>query len=270
MNPIQLNSGHTIPPIGLGVWKVKDRDECVGAVGAALEAGYRHIDTAQAYGNETFVGEAIGASELARDQIFVTTKIRTENIIIGNIEGSFEHSLANLKTDYVDLLLLHFPATLRRQPAWPKMEKILESGRAKSIGVSNYTIRHLEELLATAKTPPAVNQVELHIYLQQPELLEFCKKHNIVVEAYSPLVHGRDHDNPVLANIAQKHGKTTAQIMLRWCIEHGAVPLPKSVHPERIKANFDVFDFSLDPDDLTRLATLNSNLRTCWDPTHIV
>jgi len=270
MDPVKLSNGHTIPPIGLGVWKVRERTECITAVSAALEAGYRHIDTAQAYGNEPYVGEAVVASGPSRSEIFITTKIRTENIALGAIAGSFKHSLAKLKTDYVDLLLLHFPVTLRRRPAWPKMEKILESGQAKSIGVSNYTIRHLEELLVTAKKPPAVNQVELHVYLQQPELLEFCKKHNIVVEAYSPLVHGQDHDNPVLTDIARKHNKTPAQIMIRWCIEQGAVPLPKSVHSERIKANLDVFDFSLDADDLAKIKTLDRNLHTAWDPTRVI
>ena len=211
----------------------------------------------------------IAKSKVPRSDLFVTTKIKNENQEWNDLIPSFEESLGNLQTDYADLLLLHFPVTEFRRPAWRLMERLAKDGRAKSIGVSNYTIRHLEELLRECAIPPAVNQVELHIFLQQPELVDYCRKHDIVVEAYSPLAHGERMNDPKLAAVAKKHGKTPAQVMIRWCLEIGTVPLPKSVRPERIKANFDVFDFSLDNSDLAALRTLESGLRTCWDPTHI-
>ncbi len=267
---LPLATGSTIPTIGFGLWKIRDQDACIASVNAALAAGYRHLDTAQAYGNEAFVGQAVAASSIPRSELFITTKIKVENITLGNVAGSFEHSLAHLQTDYVDLLLLHFPVTLRRQSAWPKMEALYNSGQAKAIGVSNYTIKHLEELLAHCQIKPAVNQVELHVFLQQPDLIKYCHDHGIVVEAYSPLAHGQGLDNPILAQIAAKHHKTPAQIMIRWCLEIGTVPLPKSEHPDRIASNFDVYDFSLDAADMGQIGSLESDLRTCWDPTHVI
>lgn len=238
--------------------------ECVDAVMEAIKAGYRHIDTAQIYGNEQHVAKALELADIAREDIFITTKISVQNFL--KVDKTFEESLRKLKTDYVDLLLLHFPVPLARKKAWQDLEEIYKSGRAKSIGVSNYTVRHLEHMFKYANVKPAVNQVELHVYLQQPELLEFCEEHGIVVEAYSPLAHAHDFDNPVLKELAEKYNKTTAQIMLRWCVEQGTVPLPKSVTPKRIKQNIDIFDFELDADDLIKLKDLDENLRTCWDP----
>ncbi len=206
---------------------------------------------------------------MPRDEVFITTKIWNENLYWDDVMPSFEQSLANLQTDYVDLLLIHFPVTEVRRPAWRKMEEIARSGRAKAIGVSNYTIPHLEELLQESSIKPVVNQIELHVYLQQPELVKFCQAHDIVVEAYSPLAHGYGIDNPVLKTIGDKYGKSAAQIMIRWCIEQGLVVLPKSVHPARITENLAVFDFKLDADDMVKLAALESGYRTCWDPTHV-
>jgi len=266
---LKLNSGHTIPAVGYGMWQIKNKQHALDGVADALKAGYRHFDTAQVYGNEAYLGEALESAKTPRSGIFITTKIANANQYWDDVIPSLEQSLRNLRTDYVDLLLLHFPVTDLRRPAWRQMEKINKSGRAKSIGVSNYTIRHLEELLKECDTPPAVNQVELHVYLQQHELVEFCHQHNIVVEAYSPLAHGESLDNPVLAKIGQKHGKSPAQIMLRWCIEIGTVPLPKSVHADRIKSNLELFDFKLDADDLKQIQGLERDLRTCWDPTHV-
>jgi diketogulonate reductase-like aldo/keto reductase len=267
--PIKLNSGRHIPPIAYGMWLIRNKNEAIQGVKSALDTGYSHFDTAQAYRNEAFLGEALSESKVPRETLFITTKIATENMYWEDIIPTFEQSLNNLRTDYADLLLLHFPVTELRRPAWRLMERLYKDGRARSIGVSNYTIRHLEELLRECDTLPTVNQVELHVYLQQPELVAFCKKHGILVEAYSPLAHGEGIDNPVLAAIAQKHGKSPAQIMIRWCIEIGTVPLPKSVRPDRIKSNFDVFDFSLDADDMVKLKALDSDLRTCWDPTNV-
>lgn len=266
---ISLNSGAKIPGIGLGLWKVKDAGEVNESVSAALKAGYRHFDTAQAYGNEGMLADALEAVGAKREEVFITTKIHTVNFLPFLLKSSFNRSLERLTTDYVDLLLLHFPMTLLRQHAWRDLEDIQAEGKAKSIGVSNYTINHLEELLADYKIKPAVNQVELHVFLQQPELLAYCAKQGIVVEAYSPLAHGYDMDNEVLAVIAKKHNKTTAQIMLRWCVEAGTIPLPKSVHKDRVEANIAIFDFSLDKDDMAKLKSLDINHRTCWDPTNI-
>lgn len=269
MQNIKLNTGAQIPQVGFGTWKITDESECLNAVKTALQTGYRHFDTAQVYKNEEFVGEALKKSNIPRKDLFITTKIWTGNFLGSRVTKSFDVSLQKLGTDYVDLLLLHFPVPALRSGAWKKLEEIHKQGRAKAIGVSNYTIRHLEALLKTAKIVPAVNQVELHVFLQQPELVAYCKKHGIVTEAYSPLAHGHGLNNTMLREIAKKHSKTPAQIMLRWCIEVGTVPLPKSVTPSRIAENADIFDFSLDKADMQKLATLEQNLRTCWDPTHI-
>ena len=264
----QLNDAVKIPNIGFGLWKNKDREECINSVKEAVKAGYHHFDSAQVYGNEQFLAEGLKAAGLNRKDAFITTKIATTNFL--RVEGSFKTSLKKLDTDYVDLLLLHFPVSLVRQGAWGHMEKIHAEGKAKSIGVSNYTIKHLQQLLKDCKIKPAVNQVELHVFLQQPELVEYCNKQGVVVEAYSPLAHGQGIDNPVLAEIAKKHGKTSAQVMLRWCLEIGTIPLPKSVTPERIKQNIEIFDFKLDQEDMTKIKSLEKGLRTCWDPTHTI
>lgn len=264
-----LNDGHTIPTVGLGLWQVKDDAAFRTAFQAGIEAGYSHFDSAQAYGNENLLGEEWQKAGVKRDDIFITTKIRVENMTIGHTAQSFEKSLENLQTEYVDLILLHFPVSLVRKKAWQALEKIYAAGQAKSIGVSNFTVKHLEEMKEYAKVTPAVNQVELHVFLQQPELIEYCRKHNIVIEAYSPLAHAKDMNEPVIQDVAKKHSKSYAQVMLRWCIQKDLVVLPKSVTPERIQQNIDIFDFELDDEDMTKLARLDRDLRTCWDPTHI-
>ena len=269
MQPVKLSNGTSIPAIGFGLWRVKDENECIAAIKAALEAGYTHFDTAQIYGNEAYLGRALREAGADRSKLFITTKIWNDNQFWDDMVPSFEQSLQNLQTDYVDLLLLHFPVTETRRPAWRKLEQILASGRTKAIGVSNYTVSHLEELLRESSVRPVVNQVELHVFLQQPELLQFCQDNNILVEAYSPLAHGNGLDNHILLGVAQKHGKSPTQVMIRWCIERGTVPLPKSVHTDRISENLNVFDFSLDDADMRLLAGLESNYRTCWDPTHV-
>lgn len=266
---IKMNTGATIPAIGLGLWQNKDPKEVDIAVRAALETGYRHFDSAQVYGNEELLAEALEKAGAKRQDVFITTKIGVVNFTPMLTRRSFDKSLERLKTDYVDLLLLHFPVTLLRQRAWRDLEEIHGAGKAKAIGVSNYTIRHLEELLASCKVKPAVNQVELHVYLQQPDLLKFCADNDILVEAYSPLAHGYGLDNEALAAVAEKHGKTPAQVMIRWCLDKGTIPLPKSVNAERVKSNIAVFDFKLDEADMAALAALDANHRTCWDPTNV-
>ena len=266
---IRLSDGREIPQVGLGLWKVQDGAEFKRSFDAALAAGYTHFDSAQVYGNEQFLGACWKASGLPRENFWLTTKIRTENIALGHTQQSFPHSLERLQTDYVDLLLLHFPVPLQRKKAWQALEKIKAAGGAKSIGVSNYTIKHLEEMKLYATETPAVNQVELHIFLQQPELVDYCRKHGIVAEAYSPLAHGKDMKNAEVQAMADRHGKSYAQIMLRWCIENGLVLLPKSVTPDRVRENIELYDFELYLEELQALAKLNRNLRTCWDPTRI-
>lgn len=266
---VELPNDIKIPQIGFGTWRNTDEQVCKNAVKAALETGYRHFDTAQIYENEQFVGDALAGSSVPRNELFITTKIWNENMFWDKIIPSLDESLKKLKTDYVDLLLLHFPVTEFRRPAWRRMEDILASGKSKAIGVSNYTIKHLEELLRECNVKPAVNQVELHVFLQQPELAKYCKENDIAVEAYSPLAHGYDLDNKKLAEIAKKHSKTSAQVMLRWCIQQGFITLPKSATPERIRENFDIFDFELDSDDLEVIKSLERDLRTCWDPTNV-
>ncbi len=266
---VTLNNGQTIPQIGLGLWQVKDDNTFVTAFRAAIEAGYRHFDSAQIYGNEHLIPKACAASGIQRSDIFITTKISVSHFGGVLTKRSFAGSLQKLDTDYVDLLLLHFPVTGLRKGSWLELEKIYAAGQARSIGVSNYTIKHLEQLKSYASVVPAVNQVELHIFLQQPELREYCDKAGIIIEAYSPLAHGKAMDDSIVAAIATKYGKSYAQIMLRWCVQSNMVVLPKSVTPSRIKENFEIFDFQLDETDMSQLAKLNKGLRTCWDPTHI-
>lgn len=266
---VKLSNGQQIPQIGLGLWKIKEPDEFESAFSAALAAGYRHFDSAQAYYNEQLLGEAWRRSGLKRKELFITTKIAVQHFGYSNAKRSFKDSLLKLQTDYVDLLLLHFPVTLLRKKTWRALEEIQAAGQARTIGVSNYTIRHLEEMEDYAKVLPDVNQVEVHVFLQQPELVKYCQERDIVVEAYSPLAHAQAMDNEVLMNIAKKHGKTYAQIMLRWCIEQGLIVLPKSVTPSRIKENIDIFDFHLDAEDMKTIAKQDQNLRTAWSPVRV-
>ncbi|HEY5442399.1 MAG TPA: aldo/keto reductase [Candidatus Saccharimonadales bacterium] len=266
---ITLADGNTIPQIALGLWKNKDAAEFNTAFDAAIKAGYRHFDSAQAYGNEQFLGERWKQSGLQREELFITTKIAVQHFGYHSAKRTFAESLEKLQTDYVDLLLLHFPVPVLRKRTWQAVEEIHAAGQARSIGVSNYMINHLEGLKKYAKTMPVINQVELHVFLQQPELVTYCRDHNITLEAYSPLAHGKAMDNPVVVGLAEKHGKSYAQIMLRWCLEQDFVVLPKSVTPKRIQQNIDIFDFKLDADDRAALAKQDQNLRICWSPVHV-
>jgi diketogulonate reductase-like aldo/keto reductase len=266
---LELADKRQIPQIALGLWKNKDPDEFNVAFDAAVRAGYRHFDSAQDYENEQFLGKAWKHSGLKRKELFITTKIWLTNFGHNKAKRSFDESLRKLQTDYVDLLLLHFPVTLLRKKAWKALEEIQADGGAKSIGVSNYTIRHLEKMKAYAKVMPVINQVELHVFLQQPELIKYCQDHNIVVEAYSPLAHAKAMDNEVITSIARKHDKTYAQVMLRYLIEQGLVVLPKSVTPSRIQENIDIFDFKFGAEDMEALAGQDQDMRTAWSPVHV-
>jgi diketogulonate reductase-like aldo/keto reductase len=271
MNVPKLNlaDGYRIPQIGLGLWRVKDEAEFNTSFESAVKSGYKHFDSAQMYDNEHLLGAAWRRSGLKREDLFITTKIAVTNFGYNKAKRSFDESLKRLQTDYVDLLLLHFPVTLLRKKAWKALEEIQAGGSAKSIGVSNYTIRHLKEMQGYAKVMPVVNQVELHVFLQQPELIKYCQDNNIVVEAYSPLAHAKAMDNKVIAGIAKKHGKTYAQVMLRWCIEQGLAVLPKSVTLSRVQENIDIFDFKLDSEDMEALAGQDQDMRTAWNPVHV-
>jgi diketogulonate reductase-like aldo/keto reductase len=275
---LKFNNGVEIPVLGLGVWKMQDGREVENAVTWALEAGYRHIDTAKIYGNETGVGRAIADSKLPREQIFVTTKLWNADQGYEPALRAIDESLSRLGMDYVDLYLIHWPFSSNipvarqlqghnRQETWRAMEEILKSGKARAIGVSNYTVEHLEEMRNYAKIMPAVDQVEFHPFLYQTELLAYCKKNDIVLEAYSPLAHGKKLTDPRIAAVAQKYGKTNAQVLIRWSLQRGCVALPKSTHQDRIKENINVFDFELNTEDMVALDGLHENLRTCWDPT---
>lgn len=269
MLSLELKNGTEIPQVGLGLWQVRDEAQFNEAFRVAWEAGYRHFDSAQFYQNEDLLGKAWKQMGLNRKELFITTKIKLPNFGAKRTAKSIDKSLADLQTDYIDLMLLHFPVTGLRKGSWKALEEAQEAGKVRSIGVSNYTIRHLEEMKKYARVMPAVNQVELHVFLQQPELLEYCAREGIVVEAYSPLAHAKDMDEPVVRSIAKKHGKSYAQIMLRWCVQKDLIVLPKSVTPKRIRENIEIFDFELNASDMQELASLDRNLRTCWDPTHV-
>ncbi len=263
---LPLRSGRAIPQVGLGVWQAPAGATTREAVATALRLGYRHVDTARVYKNEADVGAAIRDSGIPRDEIFVTTKLWNEDQGYDSALRAFDASLQRLGLDHVDLYLIHWPVARKRLDSWRALEQLFEDKRARAIGVSNYLVHHLEELLPRARYAPAANQIELHPFLQRRDTCALCRKHGIVIEAYSPLTHGVRLGHPVVRAIASELGKSPAQVLLRWGIEHGFVVLPKSVHPERIAENGAVFDFVLSPGQLERLDALEENLATGWDP----
>ncbi|GAB2826611.1 aldo/keto reductase [Alpinimonas psychrophila] len=264
---ITLNDGVIMPQVGFGVWQVKD-DEAQPAVEKALEVGYRNIDTAAVYQNEAGVGRAILASGLARVDFFVTTKLWNDDQGTDTAFVAFEKSLDLLGLDFVDLYLIHWASPKRGlyKESWETLIKIQESGRARAIGVSNFAIEHLEVLSKATGVVPAVNQIELHPFLQQRELQEYNTAHNIVTEAWSPLAQGKSLDNELLLGLGAKHDKTVAQIVIRWHMQSDRLVIPKSTTPHRIAENFDVFDFALDADDMNIIAELDSGNRLGADP----
>lgn len=264
---LKMNNGLEIPQFGLGVYLTKSGTECVNAVTWALEAGYRHIDTAKIYGNEREVGEAVRQSGIKRDELFITTKLWNDDHGYESALKAFDKSLKTLNTDYIDLYLIHWPVKDKRKDSWKALEKIYESGYCKSIGVSNYMISHLNELFSYANIIPVINQVEFSPYNYQKELLEFCIKNKIILEAYSPLTRMKKHDDPKVLSIAKKHNKTVAQVLIRWAIEQEIVVIPKSAHKERIIENANVSDFELDEFDMKILDNLDEGFRVSWDPT---
>lgn len=268
---LTLNNGVEMPQLGFGVWQVPD-DEATRAVTTALEAGYRSIDTAAIYGNEEGTGKAIGASGIARDELFVTTKLwnsKQEPWTRDKVLRAFDTSLSKLALDHVDLYLIHWPRAVRDDylTIWRAFEEIADSGRARAVGVSNFQPPHLRRLLAETSLVPAVNQVELHPQFQQAEVRAVNTEHGVVTEAWSPLGSGKGLlEVPTVLAIARKHERTAAQIVLRWHLQLGNVVIPKSVTPSRIRENLDVFGFELDPEDLAALAALDSGVRLGFDP----
>ncbi len=266
--PIILNNGVEMPQLGFGVWQVPD-DEAVKAVGTALEAGYRSIDTAAIYGNEKGTGRAIADSGIPRDELFVTTKLWNGHQGYDKTLRAFDSSLQKLGLDYVDLYLIHWPTPARDRyvDTYKAFEKIYAEGRAKSIGVSNFLPEHLHRLLGETSIIPAVNQIELHPHLQQNESRALHAEQGIATEAWSPLGQGKGLlDVPALGVIAQKHGRTPAQVVLRWHVQIGNVVIPKSVTPSRIRENFDIFSFELDTEDMAAIAALNEDRRLGSNP----
>jgi len=266
---IRLNNGVEIPRLGLGVYRAAAGAETRNAVLWALEAGYRHVDTAAAYGNEADVGRAIRESGIPRANVFVTTKLWNDDHGYDAALAAFDASLERLGFDYVDLYLIHWPVPELRLESWRALERLYEEGRARAIGVSNYMVQHLEELLAHCTVVPAVNQIELTpwSWRTRRDVVELCRAHGIALEAYSPLTKGRKLGDPTLRAVAERVGRTPAQVLIRWALERDLIVIPKSANRGRIRENADVFDFTLSPADMERLEALDEGLVTGWDPT---
>lgn len=273
-NYLTLSNGVKIPVIGFGTWQTPEGDIASEAVRTAIEAGYRHIDTAQAYGNEKGVGEGIRRSGIRREDLFVTTKLTNDNHTYEITRSSFEQSLKDLGLDYVDLFLIHWPRPMKFRDCWQKanaetwraMEELYEEGKIRAIGVSNFMPLHLGALLDTAKIAPMVNQIRLCPGCTQDEVVKFSRDNGMILEAYSPLGTGKIFDSDEVKMLSVKYGKSVAQISIRWSIQMGFLPLPKSVNADRIKANIDVFDFELDDDDMAFLTGLDEVAGGAPDP----
>ena len=265
---IRLNNGVEIPQLGFGVYQVPPEDTA-DAVATALEIGYRHIDTAEMYGNEKGVGEAVARSGLDRGEVFVTSKLNNGFHRRDDALRAFDQSLGDLGFDYLDLFLIHWPLPgidVDYIETWKAMEEIYASGRARSIGVSNFQAHHLRRLFSETQVRPAVNQIEVHPYLAQEELRAFDADHEIVTEAWSPIAQGKVLDDPVVLRVAERYSRTPAQVVLRWHVQRGDVVFPKSVNRERMQQNFELFDFELDGDAMGDLSALDRGERTGPDP----
>ncbi len=264
---IKLNDGNRIPQLGLGVWQATN-DEATHAVGTALDAGYRHIDTAAAYKNEQGVGKALQETDISREEIFITTKLWNDQQLYA--QKALEESLSKLKLDYVDLYLIHWPLPDQGNyvESWKQLLKLKEQGLAKSVGVCNFHIPHLQRLIDETGTAPTVNQIELHPSLAQRQLHAWNATHRIATESWSPLAQGGDglFDNPLIQKLAEKYEKTPAQIVIRWHLDNGLIVIPKSVTPKRIHENFNVFDFKLEKEELAEFTKLDTGKRLGPNP----
>jgi 2,5-diketo-D-gluconate reductase A len=264
-----LNNGKTIPQLGFGVFQI-DPKGTAQAVSTALQDGYRHIDTAEAYENEREVGQAIAASDVDRDDVFITSKLRNRFHEPGDARQAFARTLDALGTDYVDLFLIHWPLPMLYDgdyvSTWNTLEEFYRDGSARSIGLSNFQPHHIRRLHEECEVAPAVNQIEAHPYLTQEDVREFCAEHQIAIEAYSPLAEGKVLDEPEITAIAARLGRTPAQVVLRWQIQRGDIIFPKSATPGRIEENFDIFDFELSDQDMEEITALNKDQRTGNNP----
>ncbi|WP_419882856.1 aldo/keto reductase [Peribacillus sp. B-H-3] len=270
---VTLNNGTKMPWFGLGVFKVEEGPELVEAVKTAIKHGYRSIDTAAIYGNEEGVGQGIreGMKEagITREELFVTSKVWNSDLGYETAIAAYELSLKKLGLEYLDLYLIHWPVEGKYKDAWKGLEKLYQDGKVKAIGVSNFQVHHLKDLMEDAQVKPVVNQVELHPHLTQEEVRAYCKEQGIQVEAWSPLMQGQLLDHPVLDEIAKKHNKTIAQVILRWDLQHEVITIPKSVKEQRIIGNAQVFDFELIEEEMVKIDELNQNKRVGPDPDHI-
>ena len=267
----KLNNGVQIPMLGLGVFRMEDEKEAYNSVRKAIDLGYRHIDTAKVYLNEEPIGRAIRESGVKRQEIFVTTKLWNEDIANNNAQKAFEDSLRKLGLDYVDLYLVHWPIKDKYVSVWKEMEKIVQSGKARAVGVSNYQEKHLQEIIDLKSLVPAVNQVELHPYMSQLPLIEFCNQYDIHVESWSPLCANKNNllQEPSLKEIGEKYSKSPAQVVLRWNIERELIVIPKSSNPQRQAENLNIFDFDLTVGDMQKIDSLNKNMRVGPNPDEV-
>ncbi len=258
---VTLHNGVTIPQLGFGTYLIPN-EQVADAIKHALDAGYRHIDTAQYYKNESGIGEALKASGINREDLFITTKVWNSHHGYEQTLEAFEESLERLKLDYIDLYLVHWPCPKfdKYVETYKALETLYKEGKVRAIGVCNFDIEHLERLFAECEIKPMINQVECHPYFQQKEMKRFCREHQIQFESWSPLYRGEEVlEEPIIKELAKKHGKTPAQIILRWHLQEGSIVIPKSVHPERIRKNIDVFDFTLSDEDMELIASLDRN-----------
>ncbi|RFU60693.1 aldo/keto reductase [Bacillus sp. V59.32b] len=263
---ITLNNGVKMPQLGFGVFKVESGSQTVDSVKKALEVGYRAIDTAAVYKNEEGVGQAIRESGIPRAELFITSKVWNSDQGYESTLKAYEESLQRLGLDYLDLYLIHWPVIGKYNDTWRALEKLYKDGKVRSIGVSNFHVHHLEDLFANSEIKPVIDQVELHPRLSHEELRDFCQKHEVKVQAWGPLGQGNLIEEPTLQHIADKHGKTTAQVLIRWHLQHDIVVIPKSVTPSRIEENAQVFDFELSMDEMNKIDALNLNERFGADP----
>ncbi|MHA1268475.1 MAG: aldo/keto reductase [Candidatus Helarchaeota archaeon] len=262
----KMNNGKEIPILGIGTFGMGNAKQTIEAICYALEIGYRHIDTASFYENEKEVGNAIKLSGIPRDELFITTKLWNTDHGYNNTIKSLNNSLKKLDLSYVDLFLIHWPSGGYLSETWKAMEYLLKQGKCLSIGVSNYMIKHLNDLLKESEIKPVINQIEFHPYLYQKELLNYCNEQNIIVEAYSPLTKGIKLNDEKLAEIASRYSKSPAQILLRWALQKEVIVIPKSSNKTRIKENANIFDFTISKEDMELLDSFNENLRISWYP----
>lgn len=265
-NVATLNNGVRMPWLGLGVFKASEGGELEKAIKFAINEGYRSIDTAAMYGNEEGVGRVIKDCSIPREELFITTKVWNDDHGYERTLAAFEESRKKLDLDYIDLYLIHWPVKGKYKETWRALEQLYKDAKVRAIGVCNFNIHHLEDLLKECEITPMVNQVEYHPLLNQEELNEFCKKNKIQLEAWSPLMRGDVMNQPILADLAQKYGKTPAQIVLRWDLQNEVVTIPKSVNEKRIKENADIFDFEISEEDMNKINNMNINKRYGPDP----